>query len=167
MCVATHTACSLSMVRAVKVIGVLCMIDEGEADWKVIVIDAGDEWAKSLDSVEDLEKKVPGCVHSIREWFRDYKVADGKPQNKFGLGERCETKEYAMEVVEECNEAWLKLLSGEKVKSENEAITNLSVQHRPSMINLSADQMQKLQKGSRRASMDQMEEEDDEEEEGA
>jgi hypothetical protein len=28
-----------SQVRPVKVLGVLCMIDEGEADWKVIAID--------------------------------------------------------------------------------------------------------------------------------
>jgi inorganic pyrophosphatase len=27
-----------------QVLGVLCMIDEGEADWKTIVIDREDEW---------------------------------------------------------------------------------------------------------------------------
>jgi len=30
-------------VRPVKILGVLCMIDEGEADWKVVVIDAEDK----------------------------------------------------------------------------------------------------------------------------
>ncbi len=29
---------------AAQVLGVLCMIDEGEADWKVIAIDREDEW---------------------------------------------------------------------------------------------------------------------------
>ena len=28
-----------------QVLGVLCMIDEGEADWKVIAIDREDEWS--------------------------------------------------------------------------------------------------------------------------
>ena len=31
-------------VRPVKVLGILCMIDEGEADWKVVAIDREDPW---------------------------------------------------------------------------------------------------------------------------
>ena len=140
------------------------MVDEGEADWKVIVIDAQDKWAPYLNSVSDLESVMPGCVHAVREWFRDYKVADGKPQNKFGLNEQCMEKEYAMKVIEECNEAWLKLLSGEKTKSNNNKITSLNVQHRPSMINLSPEQMMLLQRSAGSA-LENMEEEGEEEKE--
>jgi inorganic pyrophosphatase len=136
-------------VRAVKVLGVLCMVDEGEADWKVIAIDAGDPWAPLLDDIADLEREWPNCVSAVREWFRDYKVADGKPQNKFGLNEECKGKEYAMQVVEECNEAWLKLLSGEKTKTENKAIQSLSKQARPSMMQLDATQMASFQRRGR------------------
>lgn len=31
---------------------------------------------------------VQGTLTEIREWFRDYKIPDGKPPNKFGLGNK-------------------------------------------------------------------------------
>ena len=41
----THThAHTQGKVRPVKVLGILCMIDEGEADWKVVAIDSEDPW---------------------------------------------------------------------------------------------------------------------------
>ena len=36
-----------------------------------------------------------------REWFRTYKIPDGKPENKFGLEGRCMNAAYAMHVVDE------------------------------------------------------------------
>lgn len=35
-----------------KVLGVLCLIDDGEADWKVIAIDEEDRWARELNDVQ-------------------------------------------------------------------------------------------------------------------
>lgn len=29
-----------------------------------------------------------GTLTAIRDWFRDYKIPDGKPANKFGLGNK-------------------------------------------------------------------------------
>ena len=46
-------------VRAVKVLGVLCMIDDGEADWKVVVIDAADPWGESTAAVAATERSQP------------------------------------------------------------------------------------------------------------
>ncbi|CAM9810429.1 unnamed protein product [Discosporangium mesarthrocarpum] len=85
-------------VRQVKVIGVLAMIDEGETDWKVIAIDKEDRWAPELNDVEDVENLLPGVIDSIREWFRTYKIPDGKPPNEFALDERCMGRSYAMKV---------------------------------------------------------------------
>jgi len=101
-------------VRPVKVLGVLCMIDEGEADWKVITIDAEDKWAPFLNDIEDVDEQMPGMLDAIREWFRTYKIPDGKPPNVFGLDEKFMNKKYAMAIIEECNHAWKELLSGEK-----------------------------------------------------
>ena len=70
-------------------LGVLCMIDDGEADWKVIAIDENDRWADELNDVDDVERLLPGTINTIREWFRTYKIPDGKPPNVFGLDERC------------------------------------------------------------------------------
>jgi inorganic pyrophosphatase len=51
----------------------------------MIAIAITDPWAAILNDVTDLETKLPGTVDAIREWFRTYKIPDGKPENKFGL----------------------------------------------------------------------------------
>ncbi|CAN0292757.1 unnamed protein product [Ectocarpus sp. 6 AP-2014] len=111
-------------VRQVKVLGVLAMIDEDETDWKVIVIDREDRWAPELNDVEDVERLLPGVVSAIREWFRTYKVPDGKPENKFALDERCMGRSYAMKVVSECHLAWRNLVGKAEL---GEVKSNLSV----------------------------------------
>lgn len=107
-------------IRPVKILGVLCMIDEGEADWKLVTIDAEDKWAPFLNNINDVEEQLPGQLDAIREWFRTYKIPDGKPPNVFGLDEKFMDKEYAMEVVTECHHAWEELVSGEKERKLGE-----------------------------------------------
>ena len=101
-------------VAPVKILGTLCLIDEGECDWKLIAISVTDPWAPLLNDVDDVEKLLPGTISAIREWFRTYKIPDGKPENKFGLEERCMNATYAMSVVDETHEAWKTLVRGEK-----------------------------------------------------
>ena len=118
----------LQKVRPVKVLGVLMMIDEGEADWKVITIDAEDKWAPFINDIDDVEKEMPGMLDAIREWYRTYKIPDGKPPNTFGLGEKFMDKTYAKSVIDECHHAWKELLSGEKhrkVEGEDEEVKKL------------------------------------------
>lgn len=109
--------CSPGEVRPVKVLGILCMIDEGEADWKVVVIDADDKWSPFLNDIDDVDKYLPGQLDAIREWFRTYKIPDGKPPNVFGLGERFMDKAYALQIIKECNQSWKELITGEKERS--------------------------------------------------
>jgi len=101
-------------IRSVKVLGILCMIDEGETDWKVIVIDSEDKWAPFMNDIDDVERELPGMLSAIREWYRTYKIPDGKPPNVFALNERFMDKEYAMDIVKECHHAWEELVSGKK-----------------------------------------------------
>ena len=61
-------------VAPIKILGTLCLIDEGEADWKMIGIHVADPWAPLLNDVEDVEERLPGTIASIREWFRTYKI---------------------------------------------------------------------------------------------
>ena len=101
-------------IRPVKVLGVLCMIDEGETDWKVVCCDAEDKWAPFLNDIDDVEKELPGLLDAIREWYRSYKIPDGKPPNSFALGERFMDKAYAKHIIEETHHAWELLISGQK-----------------------------------------------------
>lgn len=98
-------------VVPVKLLGCLCMIDDGEADWKMVCIASNDPWAAQLNDVEDVERLLPGTVDAIREWFRTYKIPDGKPPNVFGLDERCMPADYAMDIVRETHLAWRKLVN--------------------------------------------------------
>lgn len=102
-------------IRAVKVLGVLAMIDDDETDWKIVAIDAEDRWAPELNDVEDVERLIPGTISLIREWFRTYKIPDGKPPNKFALDERCMPAAFAHKIIAETHEAWYNLVhqSGE------------------------------------------------------
>lgn len=99
-------------VKQVKVLGVMALIDEEETDWKIIVIDINDPLASKLHDIEDVERHLPGLMRATNEWFRIYKIPDGKPENQFAFSGECKNKKYAEEVIKECSEAWEKLISG-------------------------------------------------------
>lgn len=66
-------------------------------------------WASELNDIDDVERLLPGTLANIREWFRTYKIPDGKPPNVFGLEERFMNSSYAFTVIEETHEAWKRL----------------------------------------------------------
>lgn len=99
-------------VRTVKALGVLCMIDDGEADWKVLAIDAADPLASKIHDVGDLEKLLPGKIGEVREWFRSYKTHEGKPLNSFGLEEKAMDRAYTLKVVQQAHDDWSRLWMG-------------------------------------------------------
>ncbi|KAK3995492.1 inorganic pyrophosphatase [Cladorrhinum sp. PSN332] len=127
-------------VKQVKVLGVMALLDEEETDWKVIVIDVNDPLAPKLNDVEDVERHLPGLLRATNEWFRIYKIPDGKPENQFAFTGECKNKKYAQDVIAECNEAWEKLITGKTPSSI--ATTNLTVSHSQSRV--SPDQLPPL-----------------------
>ncbi|KAL0335006.1 UNVERIFIED_CONTAM: Soluble inorganic pyrophosphatase 6, chloroplastic [Sesamum radiatum] len=128
----------IGQVLKVKPLAALAMIDEGELDWKIVAISLDDPRASLVNDVDDVEKHfpkfyihlrmvclgfqggfaileqkenmLPGTLTAIRDWFRDYKIPDGKPANKFGLGNKPANKDYALKVITETNESWAKLV---------------------------------------------------------
>ncbi|KAJ6031181.1 hypothetical protein N7540_001913 [Penicillium herquei] len=105
-------------VKQVKVLGVMALIDEEETDWKIIVIDVNDPLAPKLNDIEDVERHLPGLLRATNEWFRIYKIPDGKPENQFAFSGECKNKKYAEEVIHECADAWEKLMSGKSAAGE-------------------------------------------------
>ncbi|KAK2586431.1 hypothetical protein KPH14_010711 [Odynerus spinipes] len=63
-------------VLKVKVLGTVALIDEGETDWKIIVIDVNDPLADQLNDISDIEKHFPGLLKATIEWFKIYKIPD-------------------------------------------------------------------------------------------
>ena len=79
---------------------------KGEMDWKVIAIAADDPLASSINNVDDLEQQMPGKVKSILDWFKFYKMPDGKPENVFGFDDKAMDVEFTQNIVEMTHEAW-------------------------------------------------------------
>ena len=79
-------------VKQVKVLGVMALLDEGETDWKIIVVDVNDPLAPKLNDIEDVERHLPGLLRASNEWFRIYKIPDGKPENQFAFSGECKNK---------------------------------------------------------------------------
>ncbi|KAG9235742.1 inorganic pyrophosphatase [Amylocarpus encephaloides] len=120
-------------VKQVKILGVMALLDEEETDWKVIVIDVNDPLAPKLNDVEDVERHLPGLLRATNEWFRIYKIPDGKPENQFAFTGECKNKKYATDIVRECAEAWEKLITG-KTQPGDVSTTNLTVKQSPARV---------------------------------
>ncbi|KAE8125936.1 hypothetical protein FH972_020697 [Carpinus fangiana] len=101
----------IGQILKVKPLAALAMIDEGELDWKIITISLDDPRASLVNDIDDVEKHFPGTLTAIRDWFRDYKIPDGKPASRFGLGNKAANKDYALKVINETNESWAKLIN--------------------------------------------------------
>ncbi|KAJ1915688.1 Inorganic pyrophosphatase [Mycoemilia scoparia] len=114
-------------IKQVKALGIMALIDEGETDWKVIAIDVNDPLASKLNDIDDVEKYCPGLVSATNEWFRIYKMPDGKPENQFAFNGEAKNSAYAHEIIKQTHEAWRKLISGEaesKVATYNATVTD-------------------------------------------
>ncbi|KAI0778736.1 inorganic diphosphatase [Trametes elegans] len=124
----------VGQVKQVKVLGIMALLDEGETDWKVIVIDVRDPLASRMNDIEDVERQLPGLIRATNEWFRIYKIPDGKPENNFAFSGEAKNKKYATEIIHECHEAWRRLISGEspaKTPSYDISIRNITNPNSP------------------------------------
>lgn len=84
---------SMCLVEA-KVIGVMRMIDGGEADDKIIAVAAGDQSVNYIDDIDDLP---PHLMKEVHRFFEDYK----KLENKEVKVEDFLGKEDAMRIIRE------------------------------------------------------------------
>ena len=87
------------------------MIDEGETDWKVIAIDVNDPKAKDLNDIDDVEKEMAGRLAATVEWFKIYKMPDGKPANEFAFEGRPKDKAFTLGVMKQLHEQWKSMMS--------------------------------------------------------
>ncbi|KAJ3558979.1 hypothetical protein NM688_g616 [Phlebia brevispora] len=94
-----------------------------------------DPLASKLNDIEDVENNLPGLIRATNEWFRIYKIPDGKPENQFAFSGEAKNKKYATEIIHECHEAWRKLaVTGEsaaKTPSYDISILNTTIPGSP------------------------------------
>lgn len=84
---------SMTLVKA-KVIGVMRMVDGGEADDKIIAVAASDQ---SVNYINDIGELPPHLVKEVHRFFEDYK----KLENKEVIVEDFLGKEDAMRIINE------------------------------------------------------------------
>ena len=137
-------------IKQVKVLGVIALIDEGETDWKVLVIDVTDPLAATLNDIDDVQRLMPGYTFAVYEWLRTYKMPTGKPANEFAFHGEAKNKAYALQVIEENHHFWRRLVMGEvpnKTERYNIATANVTVDGSPYKVEAPADFFNALPEG--------------------
>ena len=96
-------------IVAVKLLGVLAMVDEGETDWKLLAISVADPLASRLHDVEDIDAEMPGAIAALRTWLEEYKLPERR--NTFGNGGQPLGRAFARALVEETHDDWKRLIA--------------------------------------------------------
>jgi len=103
-------ALKMGSVTEIKPLGIIAMIDDGELDWKVLAVSTDDPLSLNYNDIDDVPLTI---TNGVREWFRWYKIPDGKPLNRFGFDEKFLNAENAVKTIDETHKSWKKLISGE------------------------------------------------------
>ncbi|RHZ57919.1 putative inorganic diphosphatase [Aspergillus thermomutatus] len=95
-----------AQIKRVKVLGSLAVINENKTDWKIIVVDLDNPEADKLSDIGDVELLMPGYLDTIKEWFRVYKLAEGKQENVLGANGELQNQKYTLSLIERCHNSW-------------------------------------------------------------
>jgi inorganic pyrophosphatase len=110
--------CKIGDIQRVKVLGAFALIDDGETDWKVLVVDVDSPEMTSNPNAQLADLKKPEELTEIIEWFRNYKTAEGKGLNKFGLDEKIIGPEESFRVVMDTHKFWKGLMQKKTKEGE-------------------------------------------------
>lgn len=134
VCEIGSNVCQTGDIKRVKILGSLALIDDGELDWKIIVIDINDVLAQEINDISDVDAKCPGLLEATRQWFRDYKLPDGKPKNEFAFSGVYKNQQETLDVIKECSNSWEKLIKGRVTSGKIPKIENISIPNSPGFI---------------------------------
>ncbi|XP_053668756.1 inorganic pyrophosphatase [Anopheles marshallii] len=128
-------------VMQVKILGTIALIDEGETDWKIITINVNDPVADQLNDIGDVETVFPGLLRASVEWFKIYKIPDGKPENQFAFNGEAKDAAFATKTVADTHRFWQQLVNKE-VDNNGISCLNTTVDGSPYLVaNDAADEV--------------------------
>ncbi|XP_030059362.1 inorganic pyrophosphatase isoform X2 [Microcaecilia unicolor] len=130
VCEIGSKVCQRGEVIKVKILGTLALIDEGETDWKLIVINVDDPDAANYNNIDDVRRLKPDYLESTVHWFRTYKIPDGKPENQFAFNGEFKDKDFAVEIIKTTHKYW-KALVTKKTDGGPISCTNTTVPNSP------------------------------------
>eukprot|EP00092_Neocalanus_flemingeri_P023595 GFUD01025587.1.p1 GENE.GFUD01025587.1~~GFUD01025587.1.p1 ORF type:complete len:300 (+),score=70.77 GFUD01025587.1:235-1134(+) len=97
-------------VVEVRVLGILGLIDSGETDWKVIVMNKKAADLKNITNMDDLEKLYPKLAESVVKFYTIYKMPFGGVENKFAFNGEIKDPTFADEVILFTHGHWKELV---------------------------------------------------------
>lgn len=68
---------------------------------------------KIIADVSDIDKHYPGLLKATTEWFKIYKIPDGKPENQFAFNGEAKSREFALHIIDEVHQQWQNLIKQE------------------------------------------------------
>ncbi|EDW32891.1 GL10109 [Drosophila persimilis] len=113
-------------VMQVKVLGTIALIDEGETDRKIIAIDVNDPQASKVNDISDVDQYFPGLLRATVEWFKIYKIPDGKPENQFAFNGDAKNADFATSIIAETHKFWQTLIHQSSVGDHSISCTNIT-----------------------------------------
>jgi len=81
----------------------------------------------NIADISDIEKHCPGLMKATIEWFKIYKIPDGKPENQFAFNGEAKTREFALHIIDEVHQHWQNLIKQEGSSSEIEWFVKISL----------------------------------------
>jgi len=102
------------------VLGSLGLVDQGEMDWKVLAIEVNEAKEKQIKNLADFTRLYPGTVEEVREWFRNYKIPEGKGVNKFTADGAILSLEETLRVIHECSMQYRALKEGNELPGDKD-----------------------------------------------
>jgi inorganic pyrophosphatase len=95
----SHIKSNIGDIIQIKILGIMPLIDNGEADWKIIGINVKDQL---VNNITDL---YPFQINKIYDWFINYKKHK-EITNKIGMNQLIQDKELAIEIIQKCHNQW-------------------------------------------------------------
>lgn len=99
------------------VVGALGLIDQGEMDWKILVLNVEDAQKTNTYTLAQAIANYGPVLEYIRTFFEVYKVHEGKGLNEYIDKGRFYNELEAIEIIKENNQEFELLISDDQWKS--------------------------------------------------
>lgn len=90
----------MGCLEEVRPIGMLKMIDGGEADFKILAVQDKNPRYTEIKDIKDIESSNPHLLKEIAHFFQTYKDLQGKKVEIQGWGDAAEAKKEVMKAAE-------------------------------------------------------------------
>ncbi|KAJ7610918.1 inorganic diphosphatase [Roridomyces roridus] len=140
VCEIGEKVAQVGQVCSVRILGLLAPRDEGVLRYTLLAINTQDPLATvCLHTLADLEQECPGLMTATKEWFRLYKLPDGKPENTFELNGQFKDSSFAEEIIRTAHAAWHDLVVNANSPNPFEVdLSDVTIQNSPGFVQSSA-----------------------------